>query len=119
MTAITRPNATRPVYVQRTSPRKVWRAIVVYALLIVLSALFIFPFFYTVMSSLKAPWEVYTYPPTLVPSKLLWENYPKAMAMAPFGTWFINTVIIVVLATVGTVLSASFAAFGFARALGP
>ncbi|MFH1084358.1 MAG: carbohydrate ABC transporter permease [Chloroflexota bacterium] len=114
MTTTTRA-APRATLTQRTSSRKIIRTVIVYTLLILLSTLFIFPFFYTVMSSLKAPWEVYTYPPTIVPSRLLWGNYPKAMSMAPFGTWFVNTLIIVVLATAGTVLSASFAAFGFAR----
>jgi len=50
MTVTTKPGVSHAVYVRRSSPRKVWRAILVYALLIVLSALFIFPFFYTVMS---------------------------------------------------------------------
>lgn len=91
------------------------RLLVLYLVLTALAAMFMFPFFYTVMSSLKAPWEVYTYPPTLVPDRLLWGNYPEAMTMAPFTQWFKNTVIVVFLSTCGTLFGASCAAFGFAR----
>ena len=58
---------------------------------------------------------MYTYPPTLVPEKLLFVNYPEAMTMAPFIVWFKNTVTMVFLSTLGTVFGASLAAFGFAR----
>jgi len=102
-------------YSGSVSSAKVVKVALTYLVSTVLAAMFIFPFFYTVMSSLKAPWEVYTYPPTLIPQKLLFQNYPKAMTMAPFLIWFKNTVMMVFLSTLGTVFGASLAAFGFAR----
>jgi len=44
-----------------------------------------------------------------------WENFPKAMMQVPFGTYVKNSLIYVVVTTIGTVLSATIVAYGFAR----
>jgi multiple sugar transport system permease protein len=44
-----------------------------------------------------------------------WENYPEAMVTVPFGTYVWNSVIYVGVTTVGTVLSCTLVAYGFAR----
>src|SRR5699024_2528094 len=43
------------------------------------------------------------------------ENYSEAWASQPFGTYFLNSVIVTVMTTLGTVLSSSLVAYGFAR----
>ncbi len=52
---------------------------------------------------------------------LHWENFIQAMTQpkAPFGRFLINTMIIVVVATIGTVVSCTLVAYGFARFRGP
>ncbi len=44
-----------------------------------------------------------------------WENYPAAMTEVPFGTYIWNSILYVGLTTIGTVLSATLVAYGFAR----
>ena len=95
--------------------RMALRTGVLYALSIGLGILFFFPYFYTLMSSFKAPWEMFNWPPTLFPSRLAWENYVKTVTMVPFGQWVYNTIVITVLSTSGSVLTSSIAAFSFAR----
>jgi multiple sugar transport system permease protein len=46
---------------------------------------------------------------------LHWENYPEAMVTVPFGTYVWNSAIYVGVTTIGTVLSCTFVAYGFAR----
>lgn len=46
---------------------------------------------------------------------LHWENYPEAMVTVPFGTYVWNSVIYVGVTTIGTVLSCTLVAYGFAR----
>lgn len=87
----------------------------IYLLLIALAVIFAFPFFWTISSSLKAPDEILNYPPTLVPSVPQWHNYVRVFEKAPFAQWILNTVFVVVLATLGTVLSAALVAYSFAR----
>jgi multiple sugar transport system permease protein len=44
-----------------------------------------------------------------------WDNYVKAMTMVPFGRYLLNTMIVVVFGTVGTVISCIMVAYGFSR----
>jgi multiple sugar transport system permease protein len=44
-----------------------------------------------------------------------WENYPESMTTVPFGTYIWNSLIYVGVTTIGTVLSCTVVAYGFAR----
>jgi len=78
--------------------------------------LFFFPYFWTVSSSLKHPSELFTFPPQMLPATPQWHNYVRVFEKVPFMTWTLNTLYLVVLGTVGRLLSASLASFAFARA---
>ena len=106
----------------RVAPRVVARSdslglgtIVLYAVLIILSVLFVFPFFWAISSSLKAPDEILNFPPAIFPAVPKWINYEEVFQRAPFARWILNTVFVVALATLGTVLSSSLVAYSFAR----
>jgi ABC-type glycerol-3-phosphate transport system permease component len=86
-----------------------------YVLLVILAVLFAFPLFWTVASSLKAPYEILAYPPVIFPEHPQWQNYVRVFTKAPFGQWIFNTVLVVVLGTLGAVLSSSLVAYSFAR----
>jgi multiple sugar transport system permease protein len=88
---------------------------ILYLLMIVLSVIFMFPFFWTVSSSLKQAFELTTFPPTWLPVSPQWQNYAIVLQTVPFLLWAWNSVYVVVLSTVGTVLSASVVAYAFAR----
>jgi len=61
-----------------------------YALIVLLSLLFIFPLLYLISGSLMSLDEVQVYPPRLFPSSLNWENYSEALSvMTP--RIFLNT----------------------------
>ncbi|MGH2458781.1 MAG: carbohydrate ABC transporter permease [Chloroflexota bacterium] len=79
--------------------------------------IFMLPFLFALTSSLKTPQELRIFPPSIFPAVPQWLNYPTLFHMdnLPYGTWYENSVIITLLATLGTVLSASASAFGFAR----
>jgi len=83
--------------------------------MVVLALIFIFPFFWTISSSLKAPSEILTYPPTFVPAVPQWGNYARVFVLSPFARWILNTLFVVALGTLGAVLSSSMVAYSFAR----
>ena len=89
--------------------------ILLYVLAIALCVAFGYPFFYTLSSSLKAPSEIYIFPPTLLPEVPQWQNYTRVLTEYPYTTWFMNTVFVTLVATLGTVLSSSLVAYSFAR----
>lgn len=88
---------------------------VLYALALVIAAFFIFPFLWTVASSLKTSVEVRTFPPTFFPAVPQFQNYVTVFQVVPFGQFLMNTIKVTVLAVTGQTLSATFVAYGFAR----
>jgi multiple sugar transport system permease protein len=88
-----------------------------YALAVGLAGLFMAPFTFAALSSLKQPTELYALPPIIVPARPQLENYLAVWSYQglPFGTFYWNTVLIASSATLGNLIAASLSAFGFAR----
>ncbi len=87
-----------------------------YVLLLVLAFSFLLPFIWMFTSALKDSSQVFTVPPTWIPSPALWENFYNAWTELSFNLWLYNTVVkYAIPATVGTVVSSAIAAYGFAR----
>lgn len=89
--------------------------IIVYALLLSLSVVFLLPFLWMLATSLKQSQEVFSYPPSFWPSSFEWQNYPAGWTILPFTTFLINSLIVTTANVVGNLLSCSLVAFGFAR----
>ncbi len=96
-------------------PSRTRAGVVFYVVATILTLFFMGPFVWTVISSLKAPFEITTYPPIFIPERLLFENYARAWTKVPFLTFYINSLIVTVLAVTGQVLSATLVAYGFSR----
>jgi multiple sugar transport system permease protein len=99
----------------KTSFRKALRPIVLYPLTIALSVVFMFPMFWALMSGLKSPAEMYAFPPVIIPVHPRPANFVDAFTAFPFATWYQNTIEVVILATLGTVVTSCVVAYGFAR----
>jgi multiple sugar transport system permease protein len=76
---------------------------------------FVFPLYWMVSTSLKTDAEVFLVPPSLWPANAQWQNYPAATTYIPFWGYMLNTFIICALTIIGTVVSCSLIAYGFAR----
>ena len=92
-------------------------AVAIAAVLLVGAALFIFPFFWTVTTALKSYKQAFAYPPVWIPDPPMWSNFKEAWTTLPqpFQIFVLNTYTIAFLATLGTILSCSLVAYGFAR----
>jgi multiple sugar transport system permease protein len=86
-----------------------------YALLLIVGLAMIFPFVWTIGTSLKLPGEIFTFPPTLYPSQPRPTNYVDLFNTVPFLLWLRNSVVVTSAATVGAVLSSTLIAYSFAR----
>ena len=89
--------------------------LVFYALMAVLALVFMFPFLWTISSSLKTPVELFQFPPPLFPKVAQFRNYAVVLSTVPFVTWMANSLLVVVLATIGTLITSSLVAYSFAR----
>ncbi len=86
-----------------------------YLALITIGFLLMLPFLWMLSSSVKEEWEIFRVPPTLLPTRIKLSNYSVALVAFPFFHALRNTLIITISAVVGQILSASMAAFAFAR----
>jgi multiple sugar transport system permease protein len=107
-------NASRPLR-NRYTPQRHMSQGLLYLVATILTLLFTGPFIWAILSSLKGPAEIYQFPPTWFPQEVHWENYSLIWEMAPLARFYANTILITVLATLGTLISATLVAYGFAR----
>lgn len=89
--------------------------IIAYILLILGSISILIPVFWMVSSALKPNNQIFLFPPKWLPDPIQWGNFWEAMTSLPFDVYFKNTMIIEVGTIVGTVLSCTVVAYGFAR----
>ena len=87
----------------------------VYLMLVIGSILALFPFVWMILSSLKTAAEVNTTPPTFLPTSINLENYRYAFETAPFGRYFINSLIVTISCVILTGFTTILAAFAFSR----
>ena len=89
--------------------------IITYIILIFAAVICLFPFLWMVSTSFKETSEIYKMPPDLIPTNPTVQNYIEGWKGADFGLFFKNSLFITIIATIGTVLSSAFVAYGFAR----
>lgn len=85
-----------------------------YILLVGVALFMIGPFLWMLVTSMSSPGELYSYPPTL-PAHPSVGSYGEVFRRFPFGRFTVNSLEIAILSTIGTLASASLAAYAFAR----
>lgn len=98
--------------------KRIVSAVIYHTVIFMVGIVMIYPLVWMVMSSFKETNTIFTTAGSLIPETFTVENYIngwKGFAKISFGTFFRNSIFISVIATVGTVLSSAFVAYGFAR----
>ncbi len=83
--------------------------------LVIITLIYLLPFFWMIGTSLKPDNELMVFPPRIFPESPDWSNYIKALNKFPFFMYLKNTAIITVFNLIGVVLSSSFVAYGFSK----
>jgi multiple sugar transport system permease protein len=86
-----------------------------FAGLTLVALLFLFPFFWMVSNALRTNDEVLAFPPRLLPSEAIWQNFADAWLKLPFGQFFLNSMIVAGGVTIIAVVVSVLAAYAFAR----
>lgn len=91
-------------------------------ILLALSAMFLFPFVWMLLTAVKPMTEVMHDPVIWVPSKFEWHNFTDAMTYGedslgfmPFAVYARNTILLCILTVSGAVVSNALVAYSFAR----
>src|SRR5215216_1112161 len=77
------------------------------------------PMLWTLSSSPKDTTHIFTQTVQWIPNPIHWESYPELFIRLPFVLFIWNTLFLVVVNVVGTILTASLAGYAFARLRAP
>lgn len=89
------------------------KAVALYGLLALGGSLMILPFYWMVVTSVSPMVDITAFPPRWIPSHLVLEHYESAFRSAPFGRYYLNS-LLVALGSVGTsVLFGLLAGYAF------
>jgi ABC-type glycerol-3-phosphate transport system permease component len=91
-----------------------WSKALIYSLLAVAILVVVFPLVYMLGTAVKPNYQITDLRASLWPSQFEWGNIVRAWNSAPFGRWFLNTIIFSVGATLGQIGSSLLAGYAFA-----
>ncbi len=91
------------------------RTILLYVILAIGAFIMFFPFFWMIVTSLKAGFEANKVPPTIFPANPTLDNYSYALKTAPFLKYFKNSLIVTIFCVVITMFNTILAAFAFSK----
>lgn len=86
-----------------------------YFLLTAGALLMVFPFYWMFTTAFKTNAEAVRFPPQWIPTHLEWENFQRAFDTAPFGQYFINSIIVTASCVIVTGVTTILGAFAFSR----
>lgn len=86
-----------------------------YILLFDMAFIFLYPFFYMIVTSLKTNADLYDITINWIPSKIKYQNYIMAYRALSYFKYFKNSAIYTIMGTIGHLLGCSFIGYGFAR----
>ncbi|MFB4351435.1 carbohydrate ABC transporter permease [Microbacterium sp. CR_7] len=99
----------------RLSSKQLTWQIVLYAVLIVLALIYIYPFLIQVFTSFKTDEDAASSGVNLLPESWTFAAYERLFANSDFPSWFVNSAIVTVFVTAGRVFFNSLAGYALAR----
>ncbi|QIZ06173.1 carbohydrate ABC transporter permease [Priestia megaterium] len=104
-----------PVIQTKVKKRVKPSQIILHGILTLGALTMIFPFLWTVISSLKDMSQIFLVPPVWIPHPIQWSNYLNSLTAMPFGKAYWNSFYITGTVVLATLLTASMAAYAFAK----
>lgn len=99
----------------QTKGRKYFLNGVTWAILLILTFLFLIPILWVIGSSFKSTGELFSWSPSLIGKNPSFSNYQKALEEGHFGIYFFNTVFTSVTATFLTIVVNVMSGYAFAK----
>ncbi len=73
------------------------------------------PFIWTLSASFKFNKDIFEFPINWIPKDIRLQNYAEVWTKVPFLTYYLNTIKLSVIVTLGQLLTCSLAAYSFAK----
>jgi multiple sugar transport system permease protein len=123
MANIENPSTSAPVTSRQSGWRvPIWQSrriqqtiskVISHTILIIGALIMVVPFIWMLSTSFKAPGRTFVYPPEWIPRPFVWQNYVEMWKALPFSQFFLNSIKIASLSTIGQLLTCSMGAFAF------
>lgn len=94
---------------------KSMRKIFGYFILVLIAGSMLMPFFAMLNLSFSPTNEIFSYPPRLFLKHFTFENYRSVFSSIPVARYFLNSLFVAVLTTLGQVMFSALAGYAFAR----
>jgi multiple sugar transport system permease protein len=106
--------------IRRYKIKKTFIQIGIYTFLVVIALFIIIPFYWMIATALRDNNELAKSKIGFFPERIVWRNFPDAIEFAlskgyNFLKFYLNTIFVGALTTIGTMVTTVFAAFAFAR----
>lgn len=98
-----------------TLTRSWQQSALIHVLLLCLVVASVLPLLYMLSTSIKPDGSEFEFPIRWIPDRIAWDNYARAFTQVRTLTFLKNTLVVSLASLVGEVLTASLAAYGFAR----
>ncbi len=99
---------------QYSTKRKIERAFL-FILLLSIGITMMLPFIWTLSASFKFNKDIFEFPINWIPKDIRLQNYAEVWTKVPFLTYYLNTIKLSVIVTLGQLLTCSLAAYSFAK----
>lgn len=95
--------------------RKMIETVLAYCILILIGAITVYPFLWTIITSFSGSGAVFQFPPPLVPQEPTWRNYEYVVQHVPVLRYVLNSLIICFFGVTGSVLVVTLAGYPLAK----
>ena len=89
--------------------------VLVYLLCVLVALMTLTPFVWMVLGSLKSATEVTRFPPTLLPERVVWQNYVEVFTSVPFLRYIFNSFVVASTVTFVALIFHAMAGYSLAR----
>lgn len=86
-----------------------------YIILIIMAISMLLPFFAMISLSFSTNGSIFSYPPSILPKQFTFLNYIDVFKAIPVARYFLNSLFVAVITTIGQVIISAFAGYAFAR----
>ena len=100
---------------KREKVTSIFLTVLLYIVVTFLALLMVFPFYWMIITSLKNNTEIISANQTFFPTIVMWSNYVYVFNHFNFVTYMVNTIVVAIFSTLGTLITTIFGAFAFAR----
>lgn len=96
-------------------PAVVLRRSALYLALLLLTAVFVVPFLWMILASLKNTVQIFSFPPRILPRPAVWKNYLRIWQVFPLARFYFNSILVAGIVAFSQVVTSAMAAYVFAR----